>query len=119
MTSAASAKSAQESKASGPELIKAILQSKGPIGVHAPRGSSLNAKGWVQEAALRMLLNNLDKEVAERPEDLVVYGGSGKGNGGWVEAREAGGRIVGTMLLPPLSTLMLEFVPAVESDAGR
>ena len=83
MTSAASAKSAQESKASGPELIKAILQSKGPIGVHAPRGSSLNAKGWVQEAALRMLLNNLDKEVAERPEDLVVYGGSGKAARNW------------------------------------
>lgn len=83
MTSAASAKSAQESKTSGPELIKAILQSKGPIGVHAPRGSSLNAKGWVQEAALRMLLNNLDKEVAERPEDLVVYGGSGKAARNW------------------------------------
>ncbi len=51
--------------------------------------------------------------------DAEIYGGSGKGNGGWVEAREAGGRVVGTMLLPPLSTLMLEFVPAVESDAGR
>jgi len=86
MTSAASAKSAkpeQESKTSGPELIKAILQSKGPIQVHAPRGSSLNAKGWVQEAALRMFLNNLDKEVAERPEDLVVYGGSGKAARNW------------------------------------
>src|SRR5688572_6210918 len=83
MTSAASAKSAQESKLSGGELIKAILQSKGPIQVQAPRGSSLNAKGWVQEAALRMLLNNLDKEVAERPEDLVVYGGSGKAARNW------------------------------------
>lgn len=83
MTSAASAKSAQENKTSGPELIKAILQSKGPIQVHAPRGKSLNAKGWVQEAALRMLLNNLDKEVAERPEDLVVYGGSGKAARNW------------------------------------
>lgn len=43
-----------------------------------PNGSQLNCKGWVQEAALRMLLNNLDPEVAERPEDLIVYGGRGK-----------------------------------------
>ncbi|UCS95671.1 urocanate hydratase [Echinicola marina] len=43
-----------------------------------PTGSKLNCKGWVQEAALRMLLNNLDPEVAERPEDLIVYGGRGK-----------------------------------------
>ncbi len=43
-----------------------------------PRGSTLNCKGWVQEAALRMLLNNLDPAVAERPEDLIVYGGRGK-----------------------------------------
>jgi len=43
-----------------------------------PTGSELNCKGWVQEAALRMLLNNLDPEVAERPEDLIVYGGRGK-----------------------------------------
>ena len=44
----------------------------------APRGSDLSCQGWAQEAALRMLLNNLDPEVAERPEDLVVYGGTGK-----------------------------------------
>lgn len=43
-----------------------------------PIGSKLNCKGWVQEAALRMLLNNLDPDVAERPEDLIVYGGRGK-----------------------------------------
>jgi urocanate hydratase len=43
-----------------------------------PTGTTLNCKGWVQEAALRMLLNNLDPEVAERPEDLIVYGGRGK-----------------------------------------
>lgn len=43
-----------------------------------PTGSQLNCKGWVQEAALRMLLNNLDPEVAERPDDLIVYGGRGK-----------------------------------------
>ena len=43
-----------------------------------PTGTTLSCKGWVQEAALRMLLNNLDPEVAERPEDLIVYGGRGK-----------------------------------------
>jgi urocanate hydratase len=43
-----------------------------------PTGSTLNCKGWVQEAALRMLLNNIDPEVAERPDDLIVYGGRGK-----------------------------------------
>ncbi|HUH32959.1 MAG TPA: urocanate hydratase [Daejeonella sp.] len=45
---------------------------------NTPTGSTLNCKGWVQEAALRMLLNNLDPEVAERPQDLIVYGGRGK-----------------------------------------
>src|SRR5438045_6867228 len=46
--------------------------------IRAPRGSTLAAKDWLTEAPLRMLLNNLDAEVAERPEELVVYGGSGK-----------------------------------------
>jgi len=45
---------------------------------NTPTGSDLNCKGWIQEAALRMLLNNLDPEVAERPQDLIVYGGRGK-----------------------------------------
>ena len=49
----------------------------------APRGGELTCKGWVQEAALRMLHNNLDPEVAERPEDLVVYGGTGKAARSW------------------------------------
>jgi urocanate hydratase len=49
-----------------------------PARIRAPRGSELNARSWSTEAPLRMLLNNLDPEVAERPEDLVVYGGSGK-----------------------------------------
>ncbi len=44
----------------------------------APRGTELNTKGWIQEAALRMLMNNLDKEVAEDPDNLIVYGGNGK-----------------------------------------
>ncbi|MEM6931217.1 MAG: urocanate hydratase, partial [Myxococcota bacterium] len=51
--------------------------------VRAPRGPELNCRGWVQEAALRMLMNNLDPEVAERPEDLVVYGGTGKAARDW------------------------------------
>src|SRR3954451_1998679 len=46
--------------------------------IRAPRGTDLNARSWSTEAPLRMLLNNLDAEVAERPEDLVVYGGSGR-----------------------------------------
>ena len=49
-----------------------------PIKYATPIGTQLNCKGWVQEAALRMLLNNLNPEVAERPEDLIVYGGRGK-----------------------------------------
>ncbi len=51
--------------------------------VSAPRGSVLSCKGWPQEAALRMLMNNLDPEVAERPDDLVVYGGSGRAARSW------------------------------------
>lgn len=49
-----------------------------PIKYKTPTGSQLSCKGWIQEAALRMLLNNLDPEVAERPDDLIVYGGRGK-----------------------------------------
>ena len=51
--------------------------------IRAPRGQDLTCKGWHQEAALRMLMNNLDPEVAERPEDLVVYGGTGKAARNW------------------------------------
>ena len=60
-----------------------ILNQKGQRTVRAFRGSELHCKGWQQEAALRMLLNNLDPEVAERPEDLVVYGGIGKAARNW------------------------------------
>ncbi|HEX6064998.1 MAG TPA: urocanate hydratase [Longimicrobiales bacterium] len=56
--------------------------------IKAPRGAQKSCKGWTQEAALRMLMNNLDPEVAERPEDLVVYGGTGKAARNW-EAFEA------------------------------
>ncbi|HMD43602.1 MAG TPA: urocanate hydratase [Candidatus Acidoferrum sp.] len=55
--------------------------SRGPF--RAPRGTQLSTKGWPQEAALRMLLNNLDPDVAEKPEDLVVYGGTGKAARNW------------------------------------
>src|SRR6187549_481585 len=51
--------------------------------VRAPRGTDRSCKGWPQEAALRMLMNNLDPEVAERPDDLVVYGGSGRAARSW------------------------------------
>ena len=51
--------------------------------IHAPRGAQLNCKGWHQEAALRCLMNNLDPDVAERPDDLIVYGGAGKAARNW------------------------------------
>ena len=51
--------------------------------IRAARGSELSCRGWQQEAVLRMLMNNLDPEVAERPEDLVVYGGTGRAARSW------------------------------------
>ena len=51
--------------------------------VRAPRGTSLSCKGWPQEAAMRMLMNNLDPEVAEHPDQLIVYGGSGRAARSW------------------------------------
>ena len=65
----------------------------GPRVVRAPRGSTLSCKGWQQEAALRMLMNNLDPDVAERPDDLVVYGGTGRAARSW----EAFDAIVATL----------------------
>jgi urocanate hydratase len=59
----------------------ATLEAKRSI--RAPRGSERSCKGWTQEAALRMLMNNLDPDVAERPEDLVVYGGTGRAARSW------------------------------------
>ncbi len=55
----------------------------GPRPVRAPRGTTLTARNWQTEAALRMLQNNLDPEVAEHPDELVVYGGSGKAARDW------------------------------------
>ncbi len=59
-----------------------------PRVIRAPRGTEISCRGWQQEAVLRMLMNNLDPEVAERPEDLVVYGGTGKAARSW-EAYDA------------------------------
>src|SRR6476619_5661283 len=56
---------------------------KGARVIRAPRGSEISCRGWQQEAALRMIMNNLDPEVAERPDDLVVYGGTGKAARNW------------------------------------
>ncbi|HET7462033.1 MAG TPA: urocanate hydratase [Longimicrobium sp.] len=61
--------------------------------IRAPRGSEISCRGWQQEAALRMLMNNLDPDVAERPEDLVVYGGTGRAARSW----EAFDAIVATL----------------------
>src|SRR6478672_7522366 len=61
----------------------AVTSTSGPRVVRAPRGSKITAQGWGQEAAMRMLMNNLDPEVAEHPEDLVVYGGTGKAARDW------------------------------------
>src|SRR5271157_3301106 len=60
-----------------------IDQTQTPTRIRAPRGNSITCKGWQQEAAMRMLMNNLDEEVAERPKDLVVYGGTGRAARSW------------------------------------
>ena len=69
--------------ASSIAIPRAASSSHGARVVTAPRGSTLSCKGWQQEAALRMLMNNLDPAVAERPEDLVVYGGTGRAARSW------------------------------------
>src|SRR5258708_40031772 len=79
---------------------------KTPTAIRAPRGNSITCKGWQQEAAMRMLMNNLDEEVAERPQDLVVYGGTGRAARSW----EAYHAIVAT-----LKTLANDETPLVQS----
>ena len=64
-------------------LNQAFAYGTGPRTVTAPHGTDLNTKGWLQEAVLRSLLNNLDPQVAEIPEELVVYGGRGKAARNW------------------------------------
>jgi urocanate hydratase len=61
-----------------PDMQNPTARRYDPVAYKTPTGTSMQCKGWVQEAALRMLLNNLDPAVAERPEDLIVYGGRGK-----------------------------------------
>src|SRR5512145_3195673 len=63
--------------------MTAVRPSSGPRTVRAPRGTELSCRGWQQEAALRMLMNNLDPEVAEDPDNLVVYGGTGRAARSW------------------------------------
>ena len=64
-----------------------------PMPIHAPHGNTRTALGWIQEAAKRMLMNNLDPDVAEKPAELIVYGGRGKAARNW----EAYHRIVATL----------------------
>ena len=74
----------------------------GPRRVRAPRGPERTCKGWIQEAALRMLMNNLDPEVAEDPDRLVVYGGSGKAARSW-QAFDTIVSNISNLVLSPLS----------------
>src|SRR3954468_14957261 len=77
----------------------------GPRPVRAPRGTTLSTKGWQQEAVLRMLMNNLDPDVAEDPDNLVVYGGTGRAARSW----EAFDAIVATLQrLPADETLLVQ-----------
>jgi urocanate hydratase len=64
-------------------LVETEVPTRNYSPIKAPRGTQLSCKGWQQEAAMRMLMNNLDEEVAERPRDLVVYGGTGKAARNW------------------------------------
>ncbi len=64
-------------------VVTSSSTTSGPRTVHAPRGTDLTCKGWQQEAALRMLMNNLDPDVAEDPDRLIVYGGSGRAARSW------------------------------------
>src|SRR5258707_12704653 len=77
----------------------------GPRPVRAPRGTALSCRGWPQEAAMRMLMNNLDPEVAEHPDQLIVYGGSGRAG----RSRPADDAIVGSLRdLESDETLLLQ-----------
>ena len=78
-----SAQLSRSSKSNLPEGQLMMATITGPRPVRAARGSEISCKGWQQEAALRMLMNNLDPEVAEHPDDLVVYGGTGRAARSW------------------------------------
>jgi urocanate hydratase len=103
------------------DAVQDALRADGSSPLRAPRGTQLNAKGWVQEAALRMLLNNLDPDVAERPEDLVVYGGIGKAARNWPAFR---GIVKALLRLESDQTLLVQSgkpvgVLSSHSDAPR
>src|SRR5207342_143648 len=66
-----------------PRASRPIIASVSAREIRAPRGTELSCRSWPQEAAMRMLMNNLDPDVAERPEDLVVYGGTGRAARSW------------------------------------
>ena len=74
---------AREATMAGRSAVATSDRVGGPRAVRAPRGRTLRCKGWTQEAALRMLMNNLDPEVAEKPDELVVYGGTGRAARDW------------------------------------
>jgi len=76
--------------------MSTIAEETGRRVIRAPRGSEISCRGWQQEAALRMLMNNLDPDVAERPDDLVVYGGTGRAARSW-EAFDAMVRTLRTL----------------------
>jgi urocanate hydratase len=82
-----------------------LLAGESHIPLRAPRGNKLHCKGWVQEAALRMMLNNLDPEVAEYPDELVVYGGSGKAARNWDALR---GIVKSLLTLESNETLLVQ-----------
>ena len=64
-------------------MMKILQRSDSRSTITAPRGLQRSCKGWIQEAALRMLMNNLDPAVAEKPQELIVYGGTGKAARNW------------------------------------
>src|SRR5215207_10690811 len=84
---------------------KGGLNMEGARPVRAPRGTTLTARSWVTEAPLRMLMNNLDPENAERPDDLVVYGGTGRAARDW-QAYDAMVRTLTT--LAPDETMLVQ-----------
>ena len=86
--------------------MTSIASKAGPRPVRAPHGTELSCKGWAQEAALRMLMNNLDPDVAEDPDHLVVYGGTGRAARSW-EAFDA---------IVPFPIVMLLVAPALALD---
>ena len=87
--------------------------------IRAPRGSKLNCKGWQQEGALRCLMNNLDPEVAERPADLVVYGGIGKAARNQISRNLQAWRISGWMIFHCFQPFKIKRGPWIGRDGTQ